>query len=80
MFHICDMIKGNESDVGDIVLEILAKKEVKFFCFYIVFSADKSFLTLQPRHPICMGFASKCSIFKLLESDVKNSKLKIFDM
>ena len=31
------MIKWNESDVGDIVFEILAKKEVKFFCF-ILFS------------------------------------------
>ena len=35
---ICDMIKGNESDVGNIVLEILAKKGSKFFCF-ILFSA-----------------------------------------
>ena len=25
--RICDMIKGNESDVTDIVFEILAKKE-----------------------------------------------------
>ena len=34
---ICDMIKGNDSDVTDIVFEILAKEEVKFFCF-ILFS------------------------------------------
>ena len=34
---ICDMIKGNELDVADICVEILAKKEVKFFCF-IMFS------------------------------------------
>ena len=33
-----DMIKGNESDVADIVFEILAKKEFKFLCF-ILFSA-----------------------------------------
>ena len=40
-FVICDMIKGNESDVADIVFEILAKKELKFFLFYVVFTVDK---------------------------------------
>ena len=30
---ICDMIKRNESDVGDIDFEILAKTVFKFFCF-----------------------------------------------
>ena len=29
--HICDKIKGNESDVADIVVEKLAKKELNFF-------------------------------------------------
>ena len=37
ILHICDMIKGNESDVADIVFKISAKQEVKFFCF-ILFS------------------------------------------
>ena len=34
-FCICDMsrVSGNESGVGDIVFEILAKKEFKSFCF-----------------------------------------------
>ena len=43
------MIKGNESDVADIAFEILAKKEVKFFLFYIVFSTDKLLITLKPQ-------------------------------
>ena len=30
---ICDMIKGNEWDVGDVVLEILSKAVFKFLCF-----------------------------------------------
>ena len=30
---ICDMIKRNESDVGDVVFEILAKTGFKFLCF-----------------------------------------------
>ena len=34
---ICDMIKGNESDVANIGFEILARKEFKLFCF-ILFS------------------------------------------
>ena len=40
------MIKGNESDVADIVFEILAKKVFKFLLFYIVFSVDILLLTL----------------------------------
>ena len=34
---LCDMIKGNESDVADIALDILAKKESQFFfCFILL--------------------------------------------
>ena len=32
---ICDMIKGNESDVANIVFKILAKKDFKFLCFIL---------------------------------------------
>ena len=32
---ICDMIKRNESDVGDVVFEILAKTVFKFLCFML---------------------------------------------
>ena len=31
----CNMTKRDESDVADIVFEILAKKEVNFFCFIL---------------------------------------------
>ena len=34
-FYICDMIKRNESDVGDVVFEILAKTVFKFLCFIL---------------------------------------------
>ena len=37
------MIKGNESDVADIVFEIMAKTELKFVCF-ILFSAFVNYL------------------------------------
>ena len=40
------MIKGNESDVANIVFEILAWKEFKFL-FVIVFSVDKLVITLK---------------------------------
>ena len=33
--QICDMIKMNESDVGDVVFEILAKTVFKFLCFIL---------------------------------------------
>ena len=33
--YICDMIKRNESDVGDVVFEILAKTVFKFLCFIL---------------------------------------------
>ena len=32
---ICGMIKKNESDVGDVVFEILAKTVFKFLCFIL---------------------------------------------
>ena len=32
---ICDMIKRNESDVGDVVFEILAKTVFKFLYFVL---------------------------------------------
>ena len=42
-----DMIKGNESDVADIVVEILAKElRGQILLFYIVFSIDKLLITL----------------------------------
>ena len=31
--EICDMIKGNESDVGNIDFELQVKKDDKFLCF-----------------------------------------------
>ena len=43
---ICDMIKGNESDVADIVFEILAKKEFIFLFFNVVFSVVELLTTL----------------------------------
>ena len=39
---ICDMIKGNESDVVDIV----GNEKVQIPLYYIVFSVDKLLITL----------------------------------
>ena len=33
--YVCNMIKRNESDVGHIVFEILAKTVFKFLCFIL---------------------------------------------
>ena len=34
-YKICDMIKRNESDVGNVVFEILAKVVFNFLCFIL---------------------------------------------
>ena len=39
--YICDMIKRNESDVGHIVFEILAKTAFKFLCFILFLAFTK---------------------------------------
>ena len=39
---ICDMIKRNESDVGHIVFEILAKTVFKFLCFILFLALTNS--------------------------------------
>ena len=41
------MIKGNESDVGNIDFELQAKRGDKFL-FYIVFKFKELFISLQP--------------------------------
>lgn len=54
--HICDMIKGNELGITEIVFEKLAKKKVHFCVFYIVFSTCKLLNSSATRHPILMEF------------------------
>ena len=38
---ICDMIKGNESDVGNIDFELQAKRGDKFLCFTLFLNSKK---------------------------------------
>ena len=40
--EICDMIKRNESDVRDVVFEILAKSVFKFLCFIMFLALTNS--------------------------------------
>ena len=63
------MIKRNESDVGDIVFEILAKTVFKLFYFYIVFSNYKLSITYKQISNL-MGFTSKESGIKKLGIDM----------
>ena len=53
---ICDMIKRNESDVGHIDFEILAKTVFKFLFFIVFLQILHNSLT---RYLIVMGFGSK---------------------
>ena len=53
-FHKCDMIKRNESDVGNVVIDILAKTVFKFlflYCFYNCQILPNS----VTRYPFVMG-------------------------
>ena len=49
------MIKGNKSDVANIVFEISARKEYKFFCLILFPALINNSVT---KYPILMGFAS----------------------
>ena len=42
------MIKGNESDVGNIDFELQAKRGGKFLCFTLFLNFTKLFISLQP--------------------------------
>ena len=45
---ICDMIKGNESDVMNIDFELQAKRGDKFLCFTLFLNFSELFISLQP--------------------------------
>ena len=64
---ICDMIKGNESDVADIVFGILAKKAVKYafilYCFQYYNQTSNSFEVF-----------TKCDIFSCQKVVIRQVK------
>ena len=77
------MIKGNKSDVADVLLynvhKYYQRKSSKSFCFTLFerwYIAHNS----VTGYPIVMGVASKCSMFPFQEVGVQISKLKIFDI
>ena len=45
---ICDMIKGNELDVGNIDFELQAKIDNRFLCFTLFMNFSKLSVSLQP--------------------------------
>ena len=45
---MCDMIKGNESDVRNIDFDLYAKRGDKFFCFTLYRNLKELFISLQP--------------------------------
>ena len=72
---ICDMIKRNESDVGNIVLEIMAKIVFKFFvlyCFYF-WQIDHNSVTRYPVNVVCI----KMKHFKVMRKLLKKLGVEI---
>ena len=59
------MIKRNESDVGDVVFEILAKTVFKFLCFILFLD--------------CNGVCIKMKHFEVLRKWCKKIEIGIFD-
>ena len=76
---ICDMIKGNESDVGNIDFELQAKRGDKFLCLYC-FELQRIVHISATRCPIEMGFGLKCRILNGQVIYIEKSKLNIADM
>ena len=78
---ICDMIKGNESDVGNTDLSnSLHVKDVTNSYILHCFELQRIFHIFATTCPIEMGFGSKCSTFNGQVIYIKNSKLNIVDM
>ena len=73
------MIKGNESDVGNIDFELQTQRGDKFLCFSL-FLNFKECSYLRNQMSDYEGFGSKCSILNVQVISVKNLKLNIADM
>ena len=76
------MIKGNESDVGNIDFELQTKKGDKFLCFSLFLNYKELFSYLcKPDVGLRCGLEQKCSI--LVNGQMiyaEKSKLNIADM
>ena len=75
---ICDMIKRNESDVGHIVFEILAKTVFKFLCF-ILFLALTNSSKLCNQISNCYGVWIKMEHVAVMRKWCKIMGINIFD-
>ena len=58
--YICDVIKQNQSEVGNIDFKIEPNKAENVFCFLLFSTAHIS----GTNWPISMGFSAKCSCKK----------------
>ena len=75
------MIKGNESDVGNIDFELQAKiKEVTYLYVLHCFELQRILHIFVTTCPIEMGFESKCSIFTGQVIYIEKSKFDVADM
>ena len=63
--HSCDMIKGNESDVGNIDFWVTCFESWQILMFYIIFELQRIVYISVTRYQIEMGFGSKYSIFNV---------------
>ena len=74
VMHICDMIKRNESDVGNIDFKILAKTVFKFLRFKLfLVLTNSSYLCNQLSN--CNGISIKIKHFEVMRKCCKKIEL-----
>ena len=74
------MIKGNESDVGNINFELQAKRGDRFLWFILFLNSKNCSYLCNQIGPIKMELKSKCSIFNGQVIYIEKAKLNIADM
>ena len=76
---IYDVIKGNESDVGNIDFELQAKRACKFFVLHCL-GTSMSYSYLCNQMSDWDGFESKCNVLNGQVDYIEKLKLNIADM
>ena len=77
---ICEVIKWNESNVGNVNFEVDAKRSCKFLCFTLFKNFKELFVSLQPDVNWEGGLGSKYSILNKHVVYSEKSELNFADM
>ena len=62
MLHICDVIKQNQSEVGNIDFKIEPNKAENIFCFLLCFCFLQLLISLEPIDQFQWGFLQNVAV------------------